>query len=340
MMRSLDMRREKLSEDYTVAYKECCHNTDDQSQRTNVSSHGALPPLGRRSRANPFHCRRNVNFITQVTDTPGIPDTDRKKSLQHYDKVIEYLRGAPTISAIVIVVAEGRKDERVYRDMRALMKQFNTLPCAKIMVFRSTLPPRCKEERRRNIDRLATEAMNKLCDAAGLRYTMQCILHNMDDNEVQSLRNLICKMPATTLGGQHLRIFSEIRSDFEKLSEANTRMEAVEKELGRLSGLKTENEDKVRNLAARLDNAEREERIAKQATSFLGPFAALGNAVVDLASKSPGYRKEKQNAEARVKEISEDMAGKQKELDEGRINPDDLAKAKAEFDELDILGRD
>lgn len=78
-----------------------------------------------------------LTFTTQqVTDTPGVPDADRTKSLRHYDKILKYLRQAPWINAIIIMVAEGRKDERVYRDMRALMKEFNTLPCAKVMVFR------------------------------------------------------------------------------------------------------------------------------------------------------------------------------------------------------------
>ena len=81
-----------------------------------------------------FRCQRN--FITQVIDTPGVPDTDRGISLDHYDEIIKFVRTSDSINAIIIMVAEGKKDERAYEDMRALMKQFNTLPCGKIMVFR------------------------------------------------------------------------------------------------------------------------------------------------------------------------------------------------------------
>lgn len=46
---------------------------------------------------------------------------------------------------------------------------------------------------------------------------MKRILHDMGDNEVQSLRNFVCKWPATPIG--RLRPRSEIRADFEKLSD-------------------------------------------------------------------------------------------------------------------------
>lgn len=65
-----------------------------------------------------------------------MPDTDRTKSLVNYDRIIEYVRGAPWLNAIIIMVTARRTMEREYKEMRALMKQFNMLPCAKIMVCR------------------------------------------------------------------------------------------------------------------------------------------------------------------------------------------------------------
>lgn len=81
-------------------------------------------------------CIHQNDETTQVTDTPGVPDTDRKKSLRGYDKIIKYVRAAPWLNAIIIMVEARRTMERKYRDMRTLMWQFNLLPCAKIMVCR------------------------------------------------------------------------------------------------------------------------------------------------------------------------------------------------------------
>lgn len=64
-----------------------------------------------------------------------MPDTDRGKSLVNYDLIIEYVRNAPWLSAIIIMVEDTKWHGRAYRDMRALLKQFNMLPCSKIMVF-------------------------------------------------------------------------------------------------------------------------------------------------------------------------------------------------------------
>lgn len=70
----------------------------------------------------------------QVTGTPGVPDTDPAKSLVNYDRIIEYVRNAPWLNAIIIMVEGGRTMEREHEDMRALMHQFDILPCAKITV--------------------------------------------------------------------------------------------------------------------------------------------------------------------------------------------------------------
>lgn len=167
---------------------------------------------------------------------------------------------------------------------------------------------------------------------------MKCVLHDMDGNEVQNLRNLVCNMPATRIG--ELRTYGEIRADFKELSDQNSRTMAVEREVGRLRTLKAENEKTRERLTARIAGLERKERTAKVASGFLGlGFGGIVSAVVDLTSNLPDLRGEKAHAEARVRAVSEDITRKQKELDDGRVDQEELAKAKAEFDELDILSR-
>lgn len=73
-----------------------------------------------------------------MTDTPGVPYTDRIKSLVNYDRIIEYVRGPPWLNTIIIMVTARRTMEREYKEMKALVQQFNMLPCAKIMVCRLT----------------------------------------------------------------------------------------------------------------------------------------------------------------------------------------------------------
>ncbi|CAN0425308.1 unnamed protein product [Pylaiella littoralis] len=256
----------------------------------------------------------------QVTDTPGIPDTNRKKSLRFYDKMIKYLRDDTYhLNAIVIMVAEGRNDERVYRDMRALMKHFNTLPCGKIMVFRSTLPPRCSDNTRKLKDIEAKKTMDKLCREAGLKDITQYMLHDMDDREVKILRNLICQMPDKSKDELQLRTYSQIKQHAKKLSDQQTRMEALRDELNDLS----------------------ERRTASEASARKYRDAAIGTAFIPFvgAAISAAMTVEMGKAEATVRSISHDMHRMQGELDRGQVDQGELRKAREEFDELDALSR-
>lgn len=184
---------------------------------------------------------------------------------------------------------------------------------------------------------MQTRCRPATADQAELKFAMKCILHDMDGNEVQNLRNLVCNVPATRIG--ELRTYGEIKADFKELSGQNSRMMAVEKEVGRLRTLKAENEKTREELTARIAGLERKERKAKGVFGFFGVLGGIGSAIVDLTSNLPDLRGEKAHAQARVRAVSEDITRKQKELDDGRVDQEELAKAKVEFDELDILSR-
>ena len=183
----------------------------------------------------------------------------------------------------------------------------------------------------------STSSTGPNTDQAGLPSVMKTILHDMDEGEVQGLRDLICGMPDILRAGLQLRTFAEIEADLKQLSEKDSRVEALGKELERLSALKDENQAVANKLAQRLETQQEIEEVAQ---AFIGLFSqTAADYVVNLSQKLTGFREAKEIANARVSEISEDIARVQAEVDNGRVDPEALAKAKAEFDELETLRR-
>ncbi|CAM9659458.1 unnamed protein product [Scytosiphon promiscuus] len=291
----------------------------------------------------------------QVTDTPGVPDTDRTKSLVNYDRIIEYLRGAPWLNAIIIMVAAGRTMEREYKEMRALMQQFNRLPCVKIMVCRVSILANLPEERRRRIDEGAEQLMNRLCAEAGLSYARKLILHNMNSGEVTRLRELVSVMHEVSVSDRPLRTFVEIEAVFKSLSVKDTRRKALENEREILRDQVELEKALVQNLANDL-----EEELSNNAfldSALKGLRAALedlvlpGSAVLALGGvetvvsklfmkKAGQLELAKAAAEARIEQMAEEIKLKSEELRGEGVDQLQLEKAKEDYEELHKLSVD
>lgn len=72
----------------------------------------------------------------RVIDTPGIPDPDKSKTLNYFDAIVETIRQSNNINLLIFLVNEDRTDEGQFGKYRALLKQFSTLPCNKLMICR------------------------------------------------------------------------------------------------------------------------------------------------------------------------------------------------------------
>lgn len=79
-----------------------------------------------------------------VIDTPGVPDISARKTRAHFDAVVEAIRQERSLSALIFLVHKDEHDEcpPEFNDYSALLKQFNHLPCSKLMVCRHTAPSR------------------------------------------------------------------------------------------------------------------------------------------------------------------------------------------------------
>ncbi|CAM9659319.1 unnamed protein product [Scytosiphon promiscuus] len=310
------------------------------------------------------YVKHESTYTLQVTDTPGVPDTCTAESLANYDKIIEHVRNAPWLNTIIIMVESRRTMKEEYIKMRALMHQFDMLPCAKIMVCRVTLPRNCLPERRREKDAAATRHMEKICHEAKLSNVGRFILHDMDPNEVAILSQMVSAMPTVSMAGQSLRTFEEIKLLYKRLGNAETRMKALEGELKILRVQRVTNQTLMQKLADDLQTEKNNQKaidtgiawggLVAQALADVVAFEAAGaaGAVVQLAALgvrhitkaalAPIARRmlaEKEKAAARVREQAEEIERKEEELQTGRVNHVELQRARVQYEQLCTLSR-
>lgn len=87
-----------------------------------------------------------------VIDTPGIPAHDQQTTLANFDAVVEVLKREGSLSTLIFLVQQEEVSPVEFRDYAILLKQFNHLPCSKLVVCRqvalSRRHKRTEEERR------------------------------------------------------------------------------------------------------------------------------------------------------------------------------------------------
>lgn len=93
----------------------------------------------------------------RVIDTPGIPDPDKSKTLYYFDAIVETIRQSSNINLLIFLVNEDRTNEEQFDKYRALLKQFGTIPCNKLMICRQ--PAYCRIPREK--DKLAKQKSGK-----------------------------------------------------------------------------------------------------------------------------------------------------------------------------------
>lgn len=93
----------------------------------------------------------------RVIDTPGIPDPDKSKTLNYFDAIVKEIRESSNINLLIFLVNEDRTNEEQFDKYRALLNQFSTLPCNKLMICRQRGYCRIPREK----DRLAKQKSGK-----------------------------------------------------------------------------------------------------------------------------------------------------------------------------------
>ncbi|CAM9222079.1 unnamed protein product, partial [Sphacelaria rigidula] len=77
-----------------------------------------------------------------------MPDTTPPKTLELFDDMVKKVRALERINLLLFVAVEDRTNPKQYAEYRTLIKQFNSLPCGKLLVCRqhdySRRPPSTK----------------------------------------------------------------------------------------------------------------------------------------------------------------------------------------------------
>lgn len=195
---------------------------------------------------------------------------------------------------------------------------------------------------------------------AGLSFVLKHIVHNMDLDEVQDLIKILRTMPGTPLtAGQQLRTYKEMKTSFENLSNADKRMKALQDELKHLATQKDDNVAQSQALTRAIEVEQSNQNKIHVGVTVTGgvlgaaadvvlvgvaevvtwPILAGTNAVIKwgLSGIIPGMRKERQAAQTREGQITEEMERIRAELQRGQVDQAELEKARSELGQLNDL---
>lgn len=179
----------------------------------------------------------SMNGTLRVIDTPGVPSPSAASTLEYFDAVVEKIRSLNAINLLIFLLEEDRTNENQFKQYRTLLKQFNYLPCEKLIVCRQSdythRPPsdETKENKRNKGIEFVKDILYRSC------MDMPYMLHfcGWSDEARQSLTRIVnyaCACQSTSLRGcPSLRTFRELKSFFGKLVSRKDRLKALEVEV-------------------------------------------------------------------------------------------------------------
>lgn len=170
----------------------------------------------------------------KVIDTPGIPDPSSRNTVKYFDAIVNKIRVEDAINLLIVLVKEDRTDEKQFEQYRTLLKQFNYIPCEKLMVCRQAGYSR----------RSPTDQARQAKSSEGIQFAddilssscmdMPFMLHmsGRDQEATSSISRILgyargC--PLIVLGScPSLRTYSELKAFVGKLASKNDRLRALE----------------------------------------------------------------------------------------------------------------
>lgn len=251
----------------------------------------------------------------KVIDTPGIPDPNPSNTIAYFNTVVQTIRDVPHLNLLIFVAKEDRTDEKQFGHYRTLLKQFNYIPCQKLMVCRQSAHAHRSDREAREMKRREGVAfVTDIQKRSGMDMPFMLYVDGTSDEAEQSFQNVATyadASPRVSLGPcPSLRTYPELRSAVRRLASRKDRLEELEK--------------KIKELRREVEHKRLWLEISKVCKVFLGESIAL-----------PLVCYSERTTEISVARLN--MA--ETELATASVDEGMLDECRRDLDELEALGR-
>lgn len=266
------------------------------------------------------------NGKVRVIDTPGIPDPSSKNTLKYFNAIVEKIRSLAAMNLLIFMVKEDRTDENQFDHYHTILKQFNYLHCATLMVCRQPEYSRRPTESSREIKR--KEGLHFVSDIlrrSGMNMPFVLLMDGGSQEASEAFNTIqayIQKCPRSALpDSASLKTYDEWRRFFEKLASKKGRVEALKEQLEMLARSKRFYQVwkgvfvVVKEVVSRKSDA----------TSDIFGYAADGLIYI---------------FESQINVIQAQQEESQREIENNQVNEDLLQETKDELDALERLANE
>lgn len=190
-----------------------------------------------------------------VYDTPGVPDTDKGKTLQMFNEVVRTVRQLPTLNGIVFLLDARRQEANDYEAYKVLFRQYTKLPCPLVVVCRvdcSNCPEHVKREKEKGARELIDRVV-KNCNLKSSRvHRFICRHGDVAKDDVNTLRFFLGFMPGVPVADGTLMTSHEMKERLSRLSFREKRIEELKNGIPRLQNIQESLHTQIGNLNERI----------------------------------------------------------------------------------------
>ena len=184
------------------------------------------------------HTSRNGKM--RVVDTPGIPDPCPSNTIKYFDAIVKNIRCLGSMNMLIFVVKEDRTNEKQFDHFKVLLKQFNYLPCERLMVCRQpefVRTPTAASREKKQLDGKAF--VEDILVRSGMNMPFTLCMNGISEEaniSLDKISNLIRTCPRVTLGDcSSLKTVDELRLFFRSLVDKKRRVPALREQLKKFS---------------------------------------------------------------------------------------------------------
>lgn len=287
-----------------------------------------------------------------VYDTPGVPDTDKRKTLHMFNEVVKTVRQLPTLNGIVFLLKAGRKDSKHYEAYRILFRQYTKLPCLLVVACRVDCKG-CPEHEERNKVKGAEEMINKVIENCNMKSArVHKLIYKQGDEgkgDVNNLRFSLGLISGVPVADGTLMTSDEMEKRLSRLSHREKRIDELKKEIPRLQNVQERLRTQISNLNERIHGFEEELKKEKGGSSVT--LTGIRNSVeISALTPSPSSPScvDVSGARSRIAWLrggrqiftnlhdsnDEELSQMVEEVKSGMIDPKELENAREEYQQI------